>query len=551
MILSTTINAIGGLALFLLAMLMMTEGLKLFAGEGLKQLLGRFTSTPLKGVLAGVLVTGLVQSSTAVTVAVIGFVNVGLMGLRQGLGVVFGTNVGTTVTGWLVSLVGFGFKIESFALPILALGVALRLGSSSRRNQGLGEALAGFGLFFLGLSILKDSFGSLAQLYGNGVPGFTANGGVITFLLVGFVITVLTQSSSAAIAIILTAATGGVIGIQPAAAAVIGANLGTTTTAAVAVLRATPNAKRLALGHILFNLITGVVALSLLPGMLWLVAQLADGLDLEGSPAAVLALFHTVFNLLGVVIMLPLTGRLTRLLEKRFRSLEEEAGRPHHLDASLANTPSLAVAGLRAELLRLRDMTNRLVRGSMAPSPVAVKAFEQQAAAIHSLVVAVAEFVGTVRTATMSREEGEQLARALRTARYLDEAARLSGTALALHQKLLGSSDAETVAVLQQLFDQIEHCCRLAHQEEPAEDHSDQERLEALEGFEQQYQLAKAELLDAAVSRRQSITVVNQLLGELSGTRRMVEQLVKADRLLRSPALAEAIESEKRQENAA
>lgn len=551
MILSTTSNAIGGLALFLLAMLMMTEGLKLFAGEGLKQLLGRFTSTPLKGVLAGVLVTGLVQSSTAVTVAVIGFVNVGLMGLRQGLGVVFGTNVGTTVTGWLVSLVGFGFKIESFALPILALGVALRLGSSSRRNQGLGEALAGFGLFFLGLSILKDSFGSLAQLYGNGVPGFTANGGVITFLLVGFVITVLTQSSSAAIAIILTAATGGVIGIQPAAAAVIGANLGTTTTAAVAVLRATPNAKRLALGHILFNLITGVVALSLLPGMLWLVAQLADGLDLEGSPAAVLALFHTVFNLLGVVIMLPLTGRLTRLLEKRFRSLEEEAGRPHHLDASLANTPSLAVAGLRAELLRLRDMTNRLVRGSMAPSPVAVKAFEQQAAAIHSLVVAVAEFVGTVRTATMSREEGEQLARALRTARYLDEAARLSGTALALHQKLLGSSDAETVAVLQQLFDQIEHCCRLAHQEEPAEDHSDQERLEALEGFEQQYQQAKAELLDAAVSRRQSITVVNQLLGELSGTRRMVEQLVKADRLLRSPALAEAIESEKRQENAA
>ncbi|MGE3260095.1 MAG: Na/Pi symporter, partial [Geobacter sp.] len=146
MILSTTINAIGGLALFLLAMLMMTEGLKLFAGEGLKQLLGRFTSTPLKGVLAGVLVTGLVQSSTAVTVAVIGFVNVGLMGLRQGLGVVFGTNVGTTVTGWLVSLVGFGFKIESFALPILALGVALRLGASSRRNQGLGEALAGFGL---------------------------------------------------------------------------------------------------------------------------------------------------------------------------------------------------------------------------------------------------------------------------------------------------------------------------------------------------------------------------------------------------------------------
>jgi len=141
MMLNTTVNVIGGLALFLLAMLMMTEGLKLFAGDGLKQLLGRFTSTPFRGVLAGSLVTGLVQSSTAVTVAVIGFVNIGLLGLRQGLGVVFGTNVGTTVTGWLVSLVGFGFKIESFALPILAVGVALRLGCCSRRNQGLGKAI--------------------------------------------------------------------------------------------------------------------------------------------------------------------------------------------------------------------------------------------------------------------------------------------------------------------------------------------------------------------------------------------------------------------------
>lgn len=551
MMLSTTINATGGLALFLLSMLMMTEGLKLFAGEGLKQLLGRFTSTPFKGVLTGVLVTGLVQSSTAVTVAVIGFVNVGLMSLRQGLGVVFGANLGSTATGWLVSLVGVGFKIESFTLLILALGVALRLACSSRRNQGLGEALAGFGLFFLGLSILKDSFVSLAQLYGNAVPDFMGSGSVVTFLLVGFVITVLTQSSGATIAIVLTAAAGGVIGIQPAAVVVIGANLGTTTTAAVAVVRATPNAKRLALGHILFNLITGLVALSLLPGMLWLVAQLADGLNLEGSPAAVLALFHTVFNLLGVVIMLPLTGPLTRLLEKRFRSVEEDAGRPHHLEASLAATPGLAAAGLRAELLRLRDMTNRLVREAMAPSPVAVKAFEQQSAAIHSLVAAVAEFVGTVRTTTMSRDEGEQLARALRTARYLDEAARLSGTALTLHQKLRGSSDAETVAVLQQLFDLIEQCCRLAHQEESADDHSDQERLAALEGFELQYQQAKAELLNAAVARRQSITAVNQLLAELSGTRRMVEQLVKADRLLRSPALAEEIESEKRQESTA
>lgn len=149
-------NALGGLALFLLAMLLMTEGLNVFAGGGLKQLLGRWTSTPLRGVFAGILVTGVVQSSSAVTVATIGFVNAGVLTLRQALGVIFGTNVGTTMTGWLVSLVGFGFKIEAFALPILTLGVMLRLGCSSKRCNGLGMALAGFGLFFLGLADRKS-----------------------------------------------------------------------------------------------------------------------------------------------------------------------------------------------------------------------------------------------------------------------------------------------------------------------------------------------------------------------------------------------------------
>lgn len=543
----TLLNALGGLALFLLAMQMMTDGLKVFAGDGLKQLLSRYTSTPFKGVLTGILVTGLVQSSGAVTVAVIGFVNAGLMGLRQALGVVFGSNIGTTTTGWLVSLVGFGFKIEAFALPILALGVFLRVTSRGRRSQGLGEALAGFGLFFLGLAILKDAFGVVAQQYGTSITG--GNGaGLVTFLLIGVVATILTQSSSATIALLLTAASGGVISIQSAAAAVIGANLGSTSTAAVAVLKATPNAKRLAVGHILFNLFTGVIALALLPLLIWGVAQMADVFELEGSPAAFLALFHTVFNLLGVALMLPLANSLARLLEKRFTSAEEQAGMPRHLDTTLSATPSLAVAALRAELLRLREMTNRLLCETLQYSPAAVKNVEQQAAAIHSLVDAVAEFVGTVRTATMSLEVGDHLARALRTARYLDEAARLSNTALLLQKELQREQHAETLSNLRQLFEQIEQCCRLVSQDEPVDEQADQERLAALERFEEVYQQAKAELLHAAVSRMLAIDRVDRLLGQLSSTRRMVEQLVKADRLLRSPALGEEIEAERRNE---
>ncbi|HQB39066.1 MAG TPA: Na/Pi cotransporter family protein, partial [Deltaproteobacteria bacterium] len=375
-------NTIGGLALFLLAMMMMTDGLKVFAGSGLRKLLSQFTSTPLKGVFAGILVTGLVQSSGAVTVAIIGFVNAGMMTLRQALGVVFGSNVGTTMTGWLVSLVGFGLNIEAFAMPLLALGVGLRVGSSGKRYRGLGEALAGFGLFFLGLAILKHALESVALSHG-ATAAVLQSGGSVSFLLIGFVITVLTQSSSASLAIVLTAASGGIIGVETAAAAVIGANLGSTSTAAVAALNATPNARRLALGHIIFNLITGLAALSMLPFMTHEVELLAGILRLEGSPAAVLALFHTVFNTMGVVIMLPLAGRLSRLLERAFTSVEEQSGQPQHLDMTLTATPVLAISALRAELARLRGIANQLVRGALLDSSRDDRDVERQSDAVR------------------------------------------------------------------------------------------------------------------------------------------------------------------------
>lgn len=550
MTVTIALNAAGGLALFLLAMQMMTEGLKSFAGGSLKQLLGRFTSTPFKGVLAGILVTGLVQSSSAVTVATIGFVNAGLLTLRQALGVIYGTNVGTTITGWLVSLVGFDVKIETFALPILAAGVALRLISSAKRTKGLGDALAGFGLFFLGLAILKDSFGALAESYGSTVAGGSLDGNLLTFLLIGFVATVLTQSSSAAIAIILTAASGGIIDLQSAAAAVIGANLGTTSTATIAVLHATANAKRLAAGHVLFNMITGAVALALLPLLIWLVGQLAHLLDLEGSPALVLALFHTVFNVLGVMIMLPLGSRLSNRLERLFRSQEEEIEKPQYLDATLAATPDLAVAALHAELMRLRGLVNHLVYDVVRQTDRSITVVERQAAGMRGLVAEIADFVGRVRTESMSREVGEQLARSLRIARYLDEAARLAATAMKLRHELQRTADPETGIVLRRLFEQIDRCCALAGAEELARDYDDSERLISLEEFEYHYQQSKSQLLVAAVSKRQAIEVVARQLDDLSSTRRMVEQMVKADRLLRTPSLAEVIEAEKRHEGA-
>lgn len=536
-------NALGGLALFLLAMLLMTEGLNVFAGGGLKQLLGRWTSTPLRGVFAGILVTGVVQSSSAVTVATIGFVNAGVLTLRQALGVIFGTNVGTTMTGWLVSLVGFGFKIEAFALPILTLGVMLRLGCSSKRCNGLGMALAGFGLFFLGLAFLKDATGGLAAAYGAGVVQGNISGNLGTFLLVGFVATVLTQSSSAAIAIVLTAAASGMLGIENAAAAVIGANLGTTSTALIAVLKATSNAKRLALGHIVFNVLTGIVALALLPVLLWLVAQLGDALDIEGSPAAILALFHSVFNVLGVVIMLPLAGRLETLLGRLFRSAEEDMGRPRHLDLTLPATPALAVSALNQELLRLRAMVAEMMQAALSGA-LPTEEVEKRSQAVHSLAEAVNGFVGMVRTEAMPRSVADELAHALFTVRYLQEAARLSPRMLRLRRQEWRLPQAAPRASLEEIMTAALGCVSLAsHAQEPAKD--DAERTLALKKFQELYGRTKQTLLDAAVNGELSVELTDGMLDLLSATRRAVEQLVKGDRLLRSPAQAKEIEAEK------
>lgn len=542
MIWQLSLNAAGGLALFLLAMLMMTEGLKTFAGGALKQLLGQWTSTPLRGVFSGMLVTGVVQSSSAVTVATIGFVNAGMLTLRQALGVIFGTNVGTTMTGWLVSLVGFGFKIESFALPILAVGVGVRLLAPGKRHQGFGQALAGFGLFFLGLSILKEAFGGLAANYGSALDD-AAGGNWPTFLLAGFVATLLTQSSSAAIAIILTAAAGGVVGVESAAAAVIGANIGTTSTAALAVIKATPSAKRLALGHIVFNVITGVVALLLLPVVLWLVGLLAHRFGADGRPAVVLALFHSVFNVLGVLIMLPLANRLATQLERLFRSAEEDLGRPQHLDATLVSTPALAVSALREELIRLRALVSGIVQAAISRQVATPLVVETQSAALLALGSAIGNFVARVRAESMPPDVADDLARALRLARYLNEAARIAPRAHALRQGASRLADAGTRATLERTLADAAGCVALAERTDVTSG-SDADRTAALDQFHQTYQETKAGLLAAAVVGRFSVEATDALLDDLSATRRMVEQLVKADRLLRSPSRANAIEQE-------
>ncbi len=518
----TLITAAGGLALFLLAMLMMTDGLKTFAGGGLRHMLARWTATPLRGVFAGIAVTALVQSSSAVTIATIGFVNAGMLTLRQALGVVFGTNVGTTMTGWLVSLVGFGWKIDNLALPLLTLGVLLRLTAGQHRWRGLGDALAGFGLFFLALSLLQDAFAGLAATQGAAIAA--GSDSIIGALAVGFGVTLLTQSSSAALAIILSAAASGIIGLPAAAAAVIGANLGTTSTALLAVLKATPAAKRLALGHIVFNGLTGVIALLLLPVALTLVTRLADVLDLEGGAAPVLALFHTTFNVFGVLLMLPLAPWLARRLERLFHSDDENLAKPQHLDRTLAATPALAVSALDAELRRLGSAVGALGRTALRsataslPAP-SLEAIERQAAAARELGAAVIRYAAQVQTEAMQAPVAAELSRKVRTARYFDEAARLLPQLVTLRAALSGTTDPATRDRVERVVTAVvrvfEHANEFTGQ-----------------AFEDGYAAAKSELLAAMVQQRLEVDAADEMLDALSATRRLIEQCVKGTLLL-------------------
>ncbi|MCB1747388.1 MAG: Na/Pi cotransporter family protein, partial [Gammaproteobacteria bacterium] len=419
-------TALGGLGLFLLAVSMITDGLKLAAGDALRDILARSTATRLRGVASGIAVTGLVQSSSAVTVATIGFVNAGLLNLGQALGIVYGANVGTTMTGWLVAAIGFKFEVATFALPMIGAGMVARLLGQTTRLGACGEALAGFGLFFIGVDVLRGAFEGLAATRDLGALAPHGVIGVLACVGFGFFMTLVTQSSSAAIAITLSAASGGMVALEAAAATVIGANLGTTSTAALAVIGATPNARRVAAAHVVFNAVTGLVALGLLPLMLGAVRLAGHALALTDAPAVTLALFHTVFNVLGVALMWPLTGRLAGFLRGRFRTTAETLGQPLHLDDNVLATPALALDALRLELGRMAAIGRRHALDALDLVGAPLAALDEQRQALAALGGALERFVARLERERLPEDPARRLPTALRVNAYIEEVAALA-----------------------------------------------------------------------------------------------------------------------------
>jgi phosphate:Na+ symporter len=519
---------IGGLGLFLLAVSMITDGLRLAAGDALRDLLARSTATRPRGILTGAGVTAVVQSSSAVTIATIGFVNAGLLTLPQSLGVLYGANVGTTITGWIVAAVGFSFNVEVFALPLIGVGMLSRMLRPNSRLAAVGEALAGFGLFFIGVDVLKEAFEGFSASVD--VTSFAPQGGlgIVVYVLLGFTMTVITQSSSAAIAITLTAATGGLLGLNAAAAMVIGANVGTTSTAALAVVGATPNARRLATAHVLFNLVTGAVALALLPVMLWLVRTTGAAIGLDDVPAVSLALFHTVFNVLGVLLMLPLTGRLVAYLSRKFASESEGLSKPVYLDHNALANPDLAVEALRLELLRATGICREIIAATVSPENRGQNVVAGRRVALRRLIEEIENFVGLLELERLAEGFRGNLPLVLRVTGYLEEVVGLADD-IDEHRPDINALVASQTDVTELILGyqaavlaQVERCDPELASFEDAELEAGYDRLRS------QWHTLKDALLQAAADRRVPIKRLNAASEGLRSCLKVVEQLKKA-----------------------
>jgi phosphate:Na+ symporter len=348
--------------LFLLGMVLMTDGLKAVAGDALRRVLRRFESGPLSALFSGITVTALLQSSSATTLTTIAFVSAGLLTFPQAVGVIFGANIGTTSTGWLVSLLGLKVNVSAVALPLVGVGALLRLLGRGRLTA-VGVALAGFGLIFAGIDTLQDGMRDLSTRFDPAAFPADTLGSRLLLVGVGTAMTVVMQSSSAAVATTLAALHGGAIGLEQAAALVIGQNIGTTVTAVIASVGASVPAKRTAWAHILFNVITGILALAILPLFLGLVTSVTE--KAHGDGATAIAGFHTAFNLLGVLLFLPMVGPFSRLIMRLIP--ERGPTLTQHLDRTVAGIPGVAVD---AAWRTARDIGKVLVgvaRAQLAP----------------------------------------------------------------------------------------------------------------------------------------------------------------------------------------
>lgn len=342
-----------GVAILLFGMMMLERGFKVFTNGPLKQILKNATNKLYKSISLGALVTALMQSSSLVSVITISFISAGLIDLAGGLGLIFGANIGSTATAWLVAGFGLKIKISALALPMLVFGLIFSF-QKKDSYKGIGNVLAGLGFFFLGIHFMKEGFDIFSKdinLMEYAVPGFS---GVLIYTGIGIIITIVLQSSAATLVLVLTALAAGQIGYENALALAIGANVGTTITAVLGAVSANIAGKRLAGAHLIFNIITGLVAIAFIFPLARLVNNVASVLGISASNYTLkLALFHTVFNVIGVLIMIPFIKKLEKLLTRVFKEKKPTFSKPVFLNESVLMFPETTIVSLLKETKHL------------------------------------------------------------------------------------------------------------------------------------------------------------------------------------------------------
>lgn len=365
------LKLVGSLGLFLFGMKMLSESLQKVAGDRMRNILAAMTSNRFKGILTGFVVTAVVQSSSATTVMLVSFVNAGLISLTQSIGVIMGANIGTTVTAWMISLLGFKFSISAIALPIIGLGFPLVFSKNNTRKSW-GELLVGFALLFLGLSFLKDSVPNISNSPEilSFLSKYTDQGifSMLLFIGIGTILTVVIQSSSATMALTLVMCNSGWISFELAAAMVLGENIGTTITANIAASVANVSAKRTAMAHLVFNLFGAFWMMLVFKTFIGYVADFAVNVgsqnpfeNPEGVPVA-LSIFHSAFNLINTLVLVSFTPFIVRLVTRIVptRSLEDEEFRLQHIGIGLLSTGELSLLQAKKEIINYGKRTYKM-----------------------------------------------------------------------------------------------------------------------------------------------------------------------------------------------
>jgi len=350
-----------GIAVFLFGMLSLQKGFKFFTGGMLESILRKATDNLFKRLLFGITTTTVMQSSSLLSVLVISFISAGLLDLAAGIGIIYGANLGTTTGAWLVA--GFGLKvnISGYAMPLLVFGVLLQL-TKQKSLQGFGHIMVGLGFLFLGIQYMKDGFEAfkdnidLSQYAMTGLPG------LLTYVVVGIVVTVIIQASGATMVLIITALSAQQISYENALALAIGSNIGTTITAILGALSANIKGKRLAGAHVLFNVFTGVLAIVFINQFVWIVDHLCRYVGIADDDYTLkLAMFHTVFNTVGIVLMLPVSDPMARFLERVMREKRAAVEMPRFLNASALQFPDTAVEAVLQETRHLYDNATHII----------------------------------------------------------------------------------------------------------------------------------------------------------------------------------------------